>query len=90
MSESDFMDITRNGELCNANGEIGQREFQAIMRREVPLLLLALHADAVTQETCLKRWHGVDSCDLRGHGLFGCCKRCVCIGARAWLLLQNS
>ena len=36
MSESDFVDITRNGELCNASGEIGQREFQAIMRREVP------------------------------------------------------
>jgi hypothetical protein len=36
MSESDFVDITRNGELCNARGEIGQGEFQAIMRREVP------------------------------------------------------
>ena len=39
MSESDFMDITRNGEFCNARGEIGQGEFQAIMRREVPPLL---------------------------------------------------
>ncbi len=38
MSESDFVDITRNGELCNSDGEIGQGEFQAIMRREVPLL----------------------------------------------------
>ena len=35
MSESDFVNITRNGELCNSNGEIGMREFEAIMRREV-------------------------------------------------------
>jgi hypothetical protein len=35
MSESDFVNITHNGELCNAKGEIGQGEFQAIMRREV-------------------------------------------------------
>jgi hypothetical protein len=47
MSESDFMDITRNGQLCNANGEIGQREFQSIMRREVQQRrqLLLLHAN---------------------------------------------
>ncbi len=38
MSESDFVDITRNRELCNSDGEIGQGEFQAIMRREVQLL----------------------------------------------------
>jgi hypothetical protein len=42
MAESDFVDITRNGELCNANGEIGQREFQTIMRREVLPWLPAL------------------------------------------------
>jgi hypothetical protein len=35
MSESDFVNITQNGLLCNAKGEIGQGEFQAIMRREV-------------------------------------------------------
>ncbi len=35
MSESDFVNITHNGELCNAEGEIGQGEFHAIMRREV-------------------------------------------------------
>jgi hypothetical protein len=35
MSESDFMDITRNGKLCNADGEIGSREFETIMRKEV-------------------------------------------------------
>ncbi len=35
MSESDFVNITRNGELCNAEGEIGIREFEAIMRKEM-------------------------------------------------------
>ncbi len=34
MSESDFVNITQNGALCNAKGEIGSGEFQAIMRRE--------------------------------------------------------
>jgi hypothetical protein len=36
MSESDFVNITQNGALCNVRGEIGQGEFKAIMRREVP------------------------------------------------------
>ncbi len=35
MSESDYMDMTRNGALCNAAGEIGLREFETIMRGEV-------------------------------------------------------
>ena len=35
MSESDFVDMTRNGALCNAAGEIGAGEFEAIMRGEV-------------------------------------------------------
>ena len=35
MSESDFVDMTRNGALCNAAGEIGAREFEAIMRADV-------------------------------------------------------
>ena len=35
MSESDFVNITHNGELCNAKGEIGILEFETIMRREV-------------------------------------------------------
>jgi hypothetical protein len=35
MSESDFVNITRNGELCNSKGEIGTQEFETIMRREV-------------------------------------------------------
>jgi hypothetical protein len=35
MSESDFVDMTHNGALCNAAGEIGAREFEAIMRGEV-------------------------------------------------------
>ena len=35
MSESDYRDMTRNGALCNAAGEIGLREFESIMRGEV-------------------------------------------------------
>jgi hypothetical protein len=35
LSESDFMDITGNGAFCNANGDIGQVEFESIMRREM-------------------------------------------------------
>jgi hypothetical protein len=35
MSESDFMDMTKNGELCNENGGIGSREFESIMRGEL-------------------------------------------------------
>ncbi len=35
LSESDFMDITGNGALCNAIGDIGQVEFESIMRREM-------------------------------------------------------
>ncbi len=35
MSESDFVDMTNNGELCNANGGIGSREFESIMRGEL-------------------------------------------------------
>jgi hypothetical protein len=35
MSESDFVDMTRNGALCNAAGEIGAREFEAILRGEI-------------------------------------------------------
>jgi hypothetical protein len=35
MSESDFMDMTRNGALCNAAGEIGAQEFETIMRGEI-------------------------------------------------------
>jgi hypothetical protein len=37
LSDSDFVNITQNGTLCNANGEIGLAEFHAIMRREVTL-----------------------------------------------------
>ena len=39
MSESDFMDITRNGTLCNADGEIGTEEFETSMRKEVTTYL---------------------------------------------------
>jgi hypothetical protein len=35
MSESDFMDMTRNGALCNEAGEIGAREFETILRGEI-------------------------------------------------------
>ena len=35
MSESDFVNMTRNGALCNAAGEIGAREFEAILRGDV-------------------------------------------------------
>ena len=35
MSESDYVDMTRNGALCNAPGEIGSQEFESIMRGEV-------------------------------------------------------
>jgi hypothetical protein len=35
MSESDFKDITRNGALCDAEGMIGLREFETIVRAEV-------------------------------------------------------
>ncbi len=33
------MDITRNGTLCNADGEIGTKEFETIMRKEVTTYL---------------------------------------------------
>ena len=42
MSESDFVDMTRNGALCNAAGEIGAREFETIMRGEVITYLQVL------------------------------------------------
>jgi hypothetical protein len=35
MSDSDFVDMTRNGALCNAAGEIGELEFETIMRGEI-------------------------------------------------------
>ena len=35
MSESDFVNMTHNGALCNAAGEIGAQEFEKIMRGEV-------------------------------------------------------
>ena len=35
MSESDFMDMTRNGALCNEASEIGAREFETILRGEI-------------------------------------------------------
>ena len=35
MSESDFMDMTCNGALCNAAGEIGALEFETILRGEI-------------------------------------------------------
>ncbi len=39
MSDSDFVDMTSNGALCNAAGEIGAREFETIMRGEVTTYL---------------------------------------------------
>ena len=39
MSESDFMDITLNGTLCNADGEIGSKEFETVMRKQVTTYL---------------------------------------------------
>ncbi len=41
MSESDFMDITLNNSLCNEDGEIGQSQFEQIMRHEMHLYLQA-------------------------------------------------
>jgi hypothetical protein len=35
LSESDFWDFTENGNLCNAAGEIGQKEFETIIRRKI-------------------------------------------------------
>eukprot|EP00291_Cryptomonas_curvata_P025007 CAMPEP_0172175582 /NCGR_PEP_ID=MMETSP1050-20130122/14314_1 /TAXON_ID=233186 /ORGANISM="Cryptomonas curvata, Strain CCAP979/52" /LENGTH=495 /DNA_ID=CAMNT_0012847713 /DNA_START=581 /DNA_END=2068 /DNA_ORIENTATION=- len=35
LSESDFLDFTENGELCNSAGEIGPMEFETIMRRKI-------------------------------------------------------
>ena len=42
MSESDFVDMTCNGELCNAEGGIGSREFESIMRGELIAYLQVL------------------------------------------------
>ncbi len=42
MSESDFKDITHNGALCNARGEIGLREFEAIVRAEVYIITIII------------------------------------------------
>ena len=42
MSESDFVNMTRNGALCNAAGEIGAQEFEKIMRGEVMTYLQVL------------------------------------------------
>jgi hypothetical protein len=44
MSESDFVDMTRNGELCNAAGEIGAQEFEKIMRGELITYVQVLNA----------------------------------------------
>jgi hypothetical protein len=51
MAESDFVNITRNGDLCNAKGEIGMREFEAIMRREVMSYLQTRLTDFSTFRT---------------------------------------
>ena len=37
VSRSDFCFITDNGALCDANGAIGEAEFQNIMRRQIRL-----------------------------------------------------
>ena len=49
MSESDFMDMSRNGALCNASGEIGAREFEAIMRGEVVTYIQVRRTDVAAR-----------------------------------------
>ena len=35
MTASDFASITHNGELCDAQGQLGPREFELVMRNQV-------------------------------------------------------
>ena len=35
MTEADFQGITRGGRLCNAEGGLGYREFELVMREQV-------------------------------------------------------
>ena len=35
MTDSDFASITHDGKLCDAKGQLGLREFEEVMRRQV-------------------------------------------------------
>ena len=37
VSDSDFVAITNNGALCNADGNIGAAEFEAVLREQILL-----------------------------------------------------
>ncbi len=54
MSESDFVDMTCNGELCNAEGGIGSREFESIMRGE-----LIAYLQVLCPSECAGRVNGI-------------------------------
>ncbi len=36
MTDADFLSITRNGRLCDGEGGLGRREFELVMREQVP------------------------------------------------------
>jgi hypothetical protein len=58
VSQSDFVTITRNGALCNAQGGIGAKEFETIIRGQVR------HTEGgIISGTIIFRHHP-------GHGLF--------------------
>jgi hypothetical protein len=35
MTDADFLSITLNGKLCDAEGGLGEREFELVMRKQV-------------------------------------------------------
>ena len=35
MSDADFLSMTHNGKLCDAEGGLGEREFELVMREQV-------------------------------------------------------
>ena len=39
MTDSDFASITLDGKLCDAKGQLGPREFEEVMRRQVPVII---------------------------------------------------
>ena len=41
VSDSDFIDITKNGELCNERKNLGPAQFEAVMREQLQLYMQA-------------------------------------------------
>ena len=42
MTDSDFASITHDGKLCDAKGQLGPREFEDVMRRQVAIVCVCV------------------------------------------------